>query len=120
MYKSPLRKTKLALCKQAAIERTPESTLKYKTYRNLFNTLMRKSKKMYFDTGLQNNRKNPKKTWEILREAIGKKPCVPISEIKINGTPSNDPTQIANEFNNFFLQNWFKNCPKGSKMVMTL
>ena len=43
------RKTKLELCKLAAKERTPANELKYKTYRNLFNTLMRKSKKMYFD-----------------------------------------------------------------------
>ncbi len=45
---------------------------------------------------------NPRKTWDILREAIGKKPNVPITELKINEATSNGPGPIANEFNNFF------------------
>jgi hypothetical protein len=96
------RRNKNLLHKKSITDPSPQNLDNYKRYRNLFNSLLRKSKTHYFETNLQNNEKNPKKTWEILREAIGKKPCVPISEIKINGTLSNDPTQIANEFNNFF------------------
>jgi hypothetical protein len=96
------RRNKNLLLKKSIADPSPLNLDNYKRYRNLFNSLLRKSKTHYFETNLQNNEKNPKKTWEILREAIGKKPCVPISEIKINGTLSNDPTQIANEFNNFF------------------
>ena len=47
------RKNKLELCKKATKERTAEALLKYKTYRNIFNSLLRKSKKMYFDSNFK-------------------------------------------------------------------
>ncbi len=59
------RKTKILLHKKAASERTIEANQKYRTYRNLFNTLVRKSKKMYFETNLNSNKKNPKKNMGI-------------------------------------------------------
>ena len=59
------RKTKLELCKKAAKDRTELSIQKYRTYRNIFNSLIRLSKKMYFNNGLQQNKKNPKKTWQL-------------------------------------------------------
>ena len=58
------RRTKLELCKKASKERTPESVQQYKTYRNLFNTVMRASEKHYFSKNLFESPKNPKKTWQ--------------------------------------------------------
>jgi hypothetical protein len=42
---------------------------RFRNYRNLYNTLVRKSKAKYFEENLNANVKNPKKTWELLREA---------------------------------------------------
>ncbi len=98
------RKTKLDLCKKAAKERTAEAVNKYKTYRNIFNTLLRKSKKMYFDSNLNANQKNPKKTWELLKEAanLGKSNDK-IEKISVGQQTINDQGQISECFNDFFV-----------------
>jgi hypothetical protein len=47
-----------------------KNTSAYKTFRNLYNKTLRSSKKLYYKKSLENNTKNLKKTWEILRSAI--------------------------------------------------
>jgi hypothetical protein len=75
----------------------------YKTYRNIYNSLIRKSRKMYFQQKLNNFRRNPKKTWMVLKEAMGGgAPLDDISDISVNGVHISDKTQMADEFNNFF------------------
>ena len=56
------RTKKLELCKLAARDRNNVTTEKYKKYRNLYNSLLRTSKKMYFDKNFDLFKKNPKKT----------------------------------------------------------
>ncbi len=47
--------------------------------------------------------KNPKKTWELLREAtVGTKPNKKIDKIVVNGEQISDPPRIADAFNEFF------------------
>ena len=78
--------------------------MNYKTYRNLYNTLIRKSKKLHLSDKLFRNRKNPKKTWEIFNEAISKKkPNTKISEIESGNVTHVDDSIIAEEFNKFFV-----------------
>ncbi len=68
------RITKNKLHKQSLIEPSLVNVNKFKTFRNLFNTLVRKSKIKFYEESLNLNVKNPKKTWEILKEVtIGKK-----------------------------------------------
>jgi hypothetical protein len=75
----------------------------YKTYRNIYNSLIRKSRKMYFRQKLNYFRKNPKNTWMVLKEAMGGgAPLDDISDISVNGMHISDKTQMADEFNNFF------------------
>jgi hypothetical protein len=69
----------------------PVNVEKYKTYRNLYNTVLRQSKTKYFDDSLNENVKNPKKTWEILKE-----------KITVDGKQISDPSCIVDEFNKFF------------------
>jgi hypothetical protein len=60
---------------------------KYKTYRNLFDTVMRKSKAKNFDKSLNDNVKNPKKTWEILKEAtVGTKKSSKLKKLLLTET----------------------------------
>ena len=63
------RTTKLNLCKVAAKERSVVATENYKKYRNLYNLLLRTSKKMYFDKNFELFKHNPKRTWDLLKEA---------------------------------------------------
>jgi len=97
------RKTKLELCKQAAKNRDPISNDNYKKFRNLYNTVLRLSKKMYFDANFELHKKNPKKTWELLKEAAClNKSNDKIDEIIVNNETITDQCKIANSFNEFF------------------
>jgi hypothetical protein len=59
----------------------------------------------YFEENLNANVKNPKKTWELLRQAtIGTKQNKNIDKIVANGEQISDPPQIADVFNEFFYQ----------------
>ena len=98
------RITKNKLHKQSLIEPSPVKVNKFKTYRNLFNTLVRKSKIKFYEDSLNSNVKNPKKTWEILKEVtIGKKQNKKIEKLSVGGEQITDPQLIAEEFNSFFI-----------------
>ena len=99
------RKKKLELCKKAAKNRNAESLLAYKNYRNLYNSLLRASKKMYFNDSLNANKKNPKKTWDILKEAANlNKSNDTIDKLVTNDGVIYDKRQIAQTFNDFFVK----------------
>ena len=83
--------------------RTLENASAYRTYRNLYNSILRASKKLYYKDQISKNRKNPKKIWELIKEvSTGQKTTQPIEKIKINDTLIEDKQQIAKHFNNFF------------------
>jgi hypothetical protein len=97
------RTTKLNLAKTCFTEPSIDNNLKYKNYRNLYNKLIRISKKSYYEEVLNANIRNSKKTWEILNEVINKKRNHnPIESLNINGTILTDPKEIADRFNLFF------------------
>jgi hypothetical protein len=84
---------------------TVVNVTKYKTYRNIFNSLVRNSKKLYFTENLKRNQKNPRNTWKLLKEAINSNKCSnKIDSIQVNDHMSTDPLEMAEEFNSFFSQ----------------
>jgi hypothetical protein len=96
------RSVKLQLQKISINSPTLENVEKYKRYRNLFNKLVRIRKKEFTLDTLDKNRKNPKKTWEILKDLTGtQKNTDKVTEIKIGDKLSQDPKLIAEEFNTF-------------------
>ena len=99
------RKTKLNLLKSSLIEPTELNKVKYKRYRNVYNTLLRASKKIHIDSKLKRDSKNPKKIWDTLRELTTGKSCnQTINKINSqNNELLTDPKQIAEEFNKFFV-----------------
>ena len=97
------RSTKIKLLKISVNNPTAENLNAYRKFRNLFTKIMRASKKLYFDTNFAKAKKDPKKTWDLIREAIGSEPKNPkIQKLNISGTSTEDPDAIANEFNTFF------------------
>ena len=99
------RAKKLELYKKFLKERNIEASNKYKKYRNLFNTLVRQAKKSYFNENFDKCKKDPKKTWDLLKEAANlKKPNSNIEKLISDNTPITDPGQIAEQFNNFFVK----------------
>jgi hypothetical protein len=97
------RNNKLKLHKTAINNPSIEHTSAYKRYRNTYNTLLRLSKKLYFESNLKAYENNPRKTWELLKEAT-KSPSSSkkIDTIVINGSSSSNPNEISEEFNRFF------------------
>ena len=99
------RREKIRLDKLAAKTRTDIDILKYKDYRNLYNKLVRKAKSMYFSDELSKNQSNMKRTWQLIRSAINKKPknkSENIPGIFYENSLINQPSKIAKAFNDFF------------------
>ena len=97
------RNTKNNLHKLALLYRDNLHIDKFKSYRNCYNSLIRLSKKLYFERGFKRYKSDPKKTWDLLNEITCRNSKNPsISDIYINGSIINDPKIVANTFNKFF------------------
>ena len=98
------RRNKLNLLKLSLTDPTPHNRDNYKQYRNIYNTLIRASKTLHINKRLKDNAKNPKKTWDTLKELT----TGTHNDHKINaitnkdGMTLTDPKLMAEEFNNFF------------------
>jgi hypothetical protein len=68
------RAHKLELHKKSLIDSAQFST-RYKEYRNIFNSLIRASKKLHYDAKFTLHAKNPKMIWNLLNEISGNKKC---------------------------------------------
>ena len=78
---------------------------KYKTYRNLLSTLMKKSKQAYYDKYFERNWSNIKNTWKGIKSLVSLKTVasfVPTIFSLNNGDIITNPYDIANTFNNYF------------------
>ena len=52
--------------------RNQKSELGYKNYKNLFETIEKRSKKLHYSKLIIKYKENIKKTWSVIKEAIGK------------------------------------------------
>ena len=78
---------------------------KYKKYRNLLSTLMKKSKQAYYDKYFERNWNNIKNTWKGIKSLIFLKTVashVPMVLSFDNCDTITSPYNIANTFNNYF------------------
>ena len=77
---------------------------RYKTVRNQIVTLCRSSKKEYYKNFFANNAANLSKTWRGIKSIINinRKEKISPTSLSVNNELTNDPTKIANEFNNYF------------------
>ena len=78
---------------------------KYKIYRNLLSTLMKKSKQAYYDKYFERNWNNIKNTWKGIKSLISLKTVasrVPTVLPLNNGDTITNHYDIANTFNNYF------------------
>ena len=97
------RSNKLKLHKIALTDNAPYNWQQYRAYRNIFNKVVKLSKKLHYLNSIERNAKNPKKTLDILKElTTGKNKSSPIDKIKSNNILLTEPSLIANEFISFF------------------
>ena len=98
-------KKKQRLYEKFLKNRTFKNEETYKTYKNLFETIKRRSKKKFYSEKLQKFKGDAKKTWSVMKEILGKcttkSPTLP-SKFTVNKTDIFDTKEIADEFNKFF------------------
>lgn len=97
------RDRKLQLAKLSKKYPTVQNIDFYKSYRNLYNTLVRKSKNIHYGKKIQNCKGKSRKLWDVLKEITnskGKKQET--SEIEINDVRVSDKNTIVNGFKDYF------------------
>ena len=79
--------------------------MKYRNFKNLFEKVRKKSKQNYYQKLLEKNSADTKKTWDIIKEIIGKnKPkCLIPKSIQNNNKTIYNQKHIAKVFNEFFV-----------------
>ena len=91
--------------------KTNKNEKKYKVYKFLFEVLKQKSKKFYYSRKLDSCKQNMKKTWDTMKEVIGKnktfKNDIPKRKV-IDGIETFDQEKIANGFNKYLTVIGFK------------
>ena len=77
----------------------------YNIFRNRVNREIKQSKKSYYTLYFENHKNNIRKTWEGIRNIVNLKNTTNygISQLNINGKIINEPKDIANSMNNFFV-----------------
>ena len=84
--------------------KTYKNEKKYKTYKNLFETLKLKSKKNYYAKLINKYKNNIKKTWQVIKEIIGKTKLISNNlprRLIVNETEISDQKDIAKHFNEY-------------------
>ena len=101
LQKSTKRKQKLYY--KFLKSKTNENEKKYKAYNSLFEI----RKKIYYSRKLDSCKQNMKKTWDTIKEVIGKtktfKNDIP-KRMVIDGIETFDQNKIANGFNKYFTE----------------
>ena len=98
------RKRKNELCNLSLKNPSVVSITQFKKFRNIYNSVIRNAKKLYFQRQLEENQKNLRKTWQLLFASINKKTKKQnnLSHLTINGKIISDPSIMAAQFNEFF------------------
>ena len=98
-------KKKNLLYKYFLKSRSKQSEYKYKTYKNKLTSILRKCEKNYNTRLLELNKGNLKETWKLLNSIINKKKKTMLlgNEFEKNGEPITGNENIANGFNNYFV-----------------
>ena len=99
------RLEKIRLCKFTHKHPSPNNLVIFKTYRNLFNKIVKAAKKMHFDNLFKKFQSNLIETWRLINEVINKKPKknqTSFSHLLHNNLKVTDSFEIANIFNEHF------------------
>ena len=106
-------------------KRTPQNEQKYKNYKNLFETIKKKAKKIYYFNKLLKCTGDIKQTWSVMKDIIGKSKIKSTNlprKLTINKVNVYNRPEIAGAFNDFFTnigQKLASQIPKSSKTFET-
>ena len=98
-------KKKQRLYEKFLKKRTIESETEYKTYKRLYETIKKRSKKLHFSKLISKYKDNVKKTWTVIKDVIGKSKCTQNNfpkKIIHESKTITDSHIIAQKFNSFY------------------
>lgn len=97
-------KTKNKLYINSIKNPSDENCTKYHEYKRTLNKLLRNSERMHYDDLFKQNIGNIKKSWDLIREVINKKPSkLKTTDFNIDGRRVDDDKLIANSFNEYYI-----------------
>ena len=91
--------------KKIVKNRNVKNETEYKSYKKLFETIKKRSKKNHFSKLILKYKDNVKKTWTVIKDAIGKSRCTHHTfpkKIIHESKTFTDINFIAQEFNSFY------------------
>ena len=100
-------KRKQRLYEKLLKNRTEKHELAYKTYKRLFESIKKHSKKLHFSNLILKYKNNIKKTWEVIKESTRKRNCHDQNfpkKIVVDGKDITDEELIAKSFNKYFAE----------------
>ena len=101
-------KKKQRLYEEYHKKRKPEYEKAYKNYKSFFESIKKKSRKLYYYEKLLKLQGNAKQTWKVMKEITGKTELLHTSHIPqiitVNRINLFDMAKTANEFNQFFFK----------------
>ena len=95
--------TRNKLYKKSLLDSSEINKVKYKKYRNILTTLIRLSRKMFYSQKIESTKSNNNSLWQIIKDLVGKKKQNIPKYFKDDDKEINEPEQIANMFNTFFV-----------------
>ena len=98
-------KKKQRLYQKFLKNRNVKNETEYKSYKKLFETIKKRSKKNHFSKLILKYKDNVKKTWTVIKDAIGKSRCTQHTfpkKIIHESKTFTDINLIAQEFNSFY------------------
>ena len=92
------------LLKKARCTNSPEAWKKYKETKNKVTRLIRTQKKTFFRSQVNENQRNPKKLWSLIKDLSRESSTsnIHVQQLEDNGVITTDPNNIANILNSFF------------------
>ena len=100
------RKKKEKLLKLKTKLKTTEAKSEFNTYKKIYEKVIAKSKIIFYKNEFNSAISNPKKTWDLLREATklgGRKAAAEVpSTFREKNKVTNSKVEVANGFNDFF------------------
>lgn len=97
------RRTKLKLSNKMRLDTTQENIHKYNIYRNIYNSLIKKAKKLQYNNEILAANGNSKKIWNIINKNLNiQKKSHSIGPILVNDNLISDEKEMANCFNTHF------------------
>ena len=94
---------------------TAFNKLEYSKFKSSLQRQIKIREKEYYNELIEKNKSNMKKTWDVIKNVIGKKKkSLRYTEFMVGGKLTDDGNVIANKFNDYFAQigpNLAKNIP---------